>query len=146
MVDAPDWIPTAESLELPPNMNPATGGTGIVDAFVALVISGIGALIVAPLIGLAAIPTGFVIAFENLLGGLQSWAVSFIDGFFAPFQTLAACGPDIQACEPAIAGTQQAGVFVTSFGILGFAAAIVVAGGMVYVTGWGVRRMMSYVV
>ena len=143
MVDAPDWIPGGESLELPDNMNPKKAG--IVDAFFALLLSGLGAVIVTPFIGFAAVAQGFVMAIESLLGGLRTFVVNLIDGFISPFVTAVDCGGFIKECSMTVVGTQEASAFVVSGSILGFALSILVVGGMVYVTGRGVRRAVSYV-
>ena len=144
MVKAPDFIPTADSLELPARMDPTKAG--IIDAFIALLISGLGVLILTPLMGIATIQQGFTWALTSLIGGLRTFTVSIIEAFFAPFITFVNCNELTNECTLAIVGTREANLLVATGGILGFVLSIVVMGAMMYVFAVFANKVVSAIV
>ncbi len=120
-------------------MNPRK--SGIITALFWIIISGVGALVAVVFIGFAAIPTGFVIGITNILDGMRTFLMQFIESFFQPFIVLSGCAAGGQ-CSTTIAGTAKANVLVQSAGLLGFGAAIILVGILMYIVAAGVS---SYV-
>lgn len=126
---------------LPPRFDPRHNG--VFGAFLAIVISGIGALIVTPFIGLAGVLAGIAQAVQNLSAAIRTFLVEFIQAFFEPFVVATSCIGAPSSCEPVIKGTTQAEIWLVGAGILGFVAATVLTGIMAYVVATGVSSIVQ---
>lgn len=132
--DGTEWVPEVNTL--PGRFDPRRGPF---TALLAIITSGIGAIFVAPFIGIAGSITGVVIAIQNILGGLRTFTVAFIEAFFEPFLVAGQCSDlFIGTCEPTLEGVQATSAFTQTAGILGLGAASVAVGVMLWAVAKGV--------
>lgn len=139
-----DWLPTLEDVgNLPENMQPTQGESGMISSFLNITTAGIGSVLVVFFVAIGSIPTGLYIALRELVGGLRTFLIEFIAVFFQPFEIGAECLATAgQQCEPQLSGIESTNAFIAAAGVAGFAASIVVVGAMAYVTSQVVRRFV----
>jgi len=154
--DSTSWptLPSGEDGEPGPLSPKVDGGvSGIITPLFQLGWNTIGALMVAAFIGIASIPLGVGMAIADVLGGVTSFAISFIQALFLPL--ISAAGVDIGSVDPrgvnlsswlstqsdlvqrlgddiVLKGVGNAETFVEGLGLPGFLISLILAGLMMY--------------